>query len=89
MYRIRSLKVVSMCSNPDRAISEIKAVHTSARRAEGKVDLHTTFRELAHRARMEKRFSQSTSDWSMDNVERKLRFASDGVNEAEWVLNVS
>ena len=47
MYRIRSLKVVSMYSNPDCALSEIEAIHASVRRAEGKVDLHAIFGELA------------------------------------------
>ena len=45
-----------MCSNPDRALSKIKGVHASARRAEGKVDLHALFAELAHKPRVEKRF---------------------------------
>jgi len=35
---IRSLKVVSMSSNPDCALSGIKAIRAGARRAEGKVD---------------------------------------------------
>ena len=85
VYRIRSQKVASMYSNPDRALSEIKAIRASVRRAEGKVDLHDISRELAYRARMEKRFPQSTavsdSDGSVDSARRKFSFASDTAGE--------
>jgi len=77
-----------MFSNPERALSEIRAVHASAQRAEGNVDLHAIFVELAHRAGMEKRFSQSTSEWSVDNALRKLSFANDATDKAEWALDV-
>jgi len=85
VYRIRSQKVASMYSNTDRALSEIKAIRASARRAEGKVDLHDISRELTYRARMEKRFSQSTAastrDGLVDGARGKLSFASDATDE--------
>lgn len=74
-----------MYSNPDRALSEIKAIRTSARRAEGKADLHDISRELAYRARMKKRFSQSTvtsaDSGFIDGARRKFSFASDTTDE--------
>jgi len=85
VYRIRSQKAASMYSNPDRALSEIKAIRTSARRAEGKADLHDISRELAYRARMKKRFSQSTvtsaDSGFIDGARRKFSFASDTTDE--------
>lgn len=88
--RIRSQKAASMYSNPDRALSEIKAIRTSARRAEGKANLHDISRELTYRARMEKRFSQSTvasaDSGFIEGARRKFSFASDTTDEdlAYW-----
>jgi len=65
-----------MYSNPDRALGEIKAIRTSALRPGAMVDLYNISRELLYRARMEKRFSQSTvasvSYSSVDSARRKL-----------------
>ena len=36
---------------------------------------------------MEKRFSQSKSDWSVDNALRKSSSASDAADEAGWALD--
>ena len=75
----------SVYPNPDRALSEIKAIRASVRRAEGKVDLHDISRELAYRARMEKRFLQTTtasaSAGLVDSAQRKLSFAGDATDE--------
>jgi len=40
MYRIRSQKMASRYSDPDRALSKINTIRASVQRADGKVDLH-------------------------------------------------
>lgn len=58
------------------APSEINVISTSARRAEGKVNLHNISQELADRVKMKKRFLQSSvassSDGSVDSALREL-----------------
>ncbi|CUS14992.1 unnamed protein product [Tuber aestivum] len=91
VYRIRSLMAASMYSNPDRALSEIQGICAGVRKAEARVDVHDISRELAYRARMEKRFSQSitavTSGGCVGHVptgrssRRNLSFASDATDE--------
>ena len=80
VYRIGSQKIASMYSNPDRALSEIKCIRASVRRVEGKADLQDI-----PRARMVKRFSQTTaasaSDGLVDSARRRLSFASDATDE--------
>ena len=79
-----------MYYSPDRAHSEIKAIRAGVQKAEGKVDLYDISRELAYRARMMKRFSQTTvtsiSDGLVDSVRRKLSVAIDPTDEvpAYW-----
>ncbi|PWW77832.1 hypothetical protein C7212DRAFT_362443 [Tuber magnatum] len=91
VYRIRSQKAASMYSNPDRALSEIQAICSSMRKAGARVDIHDISKELAYRARMEKRFSHSssaaTSGGCGEHVQtgrsgrRNLSFASDATDE--------
>jgi len=50
-----------MYYSSDRTVSEIKAIHASVHRAEGKVDLHYVSRELVYRAIMMKGISQTTA----------------------------
>ncbi|CAZ83056.1 unnamed protein product [Tuber melanosporum] len=94
VYRIRCQKAASMYSNSDRALSEIQAICASVRRAEARVDLHDISRELSYRARMEKRFSQSTttsaSDRCVERVptgrsgKRLSSFSSDATDEITY-----
>ena len=55
-------------------------------RAEGKIDLHDISRELAYRARIERRFSWATTASAsvglVDSAPRKPGFAGDATDEA-------
>lgn len=67
------------------APSEINNICTSARRAEGKVNLHNISQELADRVRMKKWFLQSSvassSDGSVDSALKKLSLFKGAADE--------
>jgi len=66
MYRIRSQKMASRYSDPDRALSKINTILASVQRAYGKVDLGESPWQSAYRARMMKLFSQTTVESGSD-----------------------
>jgi len=90
VYRIRSQKVVSMCSDPVHAFSEIKDIRASVQMAEGKVHSPNISRRLAYRARMVKRSSQTTGEsacaGSLHSARRELNLENDSGEEvlAYW-----
>jgi len=68
MYRIRSQKMASRYSDPDRALSKINTIRPSVQSAYGKVDLHDSSRGSAYRARMVNLFSQTTAESASDRL---------------------
>ncbi|PUU76051.1 hypothetical protein B9Z19DRAFT_1066942 [Tuber borchii] len=74
-----------MYSSRDCTLSAIKTVQASARRAEGRVELHSISGELTYTARTEKRLSQSTaasaSSGLVESALRESSFASDAADE--------
>lgn len=84
MYRISSLKVASLYSNPDNALGETKAIRPTAWSQQARVDLHSISPEFSYRARIEKRFSKlalaSASDGCMECELRLLSFACGAAN---------
>ncbi|RPA90155.1 hypothetical protein L873DRAFT_1795647 [Choiromyces venosus 120613-1] len=83
VHNLRSQKLASMYSNPDRAICEIEAISTTTPRRGG--DMQGISRELSYRSRMEKRFSHTSATTPSTAVHRsnsrRLSSSSDATSE--------